>query len=612
MGNRYQELIEGIVTAILKGQVQSKEQIYQRLQASVEVGTGELFERCLQDRFDAIAQTLASNLDELQQAKATRQQRALKTLQSEWQRWQQAHQVQAILSQTLARLTSSEPQARLPQLLQALDINQPRPLSREQVRQLGQQLQRAASSEEAEPSLAELAQGLHRGLDTWQQLEGHAISWIYDQGQPSLGFDNQRQRGPWPHWAGVVEPGPLRDIFADLAQHQTITATGVPQPLKVADWLALAWVFQRLQLGLVSWFDQQPYDPRAGKRLSIATYLTFAVVWSQLQARLQQLGQTMLVQGCFQMLLQVLYQFAQQDYFPLYGGLFAALSGESLQVLLDYLEQPLKQEPNTAGKARILTLLGYSQRALGRYEMAQQFHQRALDSARQAGDTRCEIANLNHLSRTAVMAEQFQQAIDISQRALIMARQAGDRLGEANALANYGYSQVCQAQQQSLDSQQYDAILTYLQQGLELSQQVEDRPSQALCANSLGMAQVMLAQYDAGLDSLERGLRVAHDIGDQFLRGMNYAYMASAYRGLDNLEMAIFTGCLAMYLLHQITSEHWRQPARLVSILYGQLGADRFAATLAHYRSGFLKQIGVDGYDYLPTLLADYRQSLDS
>ncbi|ASC71941.1 uncharacterized protein XM38_028950 [Halomicronema hongdechloris C2206] len=611
MGNRYQDLIEGIVTAILKGQVRSKEQIYQRLQSEVEIGTGELFERCLQDRFDAIEQVLATDPDELQQAKATRQQRALKTLQSEWERWQQANQVQAILSQTLARLTSAEPQERLPRLLQALDINQPHPLSRDQVRQLGRQLQTAASPEDAAPSLQDLARGLQGGLDTWQQLQGHAISWIYDQSQPSLGFDNQRQRGPWPHWAQVIKQHPLHSIFADLAQHQTITATGIPHPLSVCDWLALAWVLQRLQLGLVSWFDQQPYDSRAGKRLSIATYLTFAVVWSQLRARLQHLGQSNLVQGCFQMTLQVLYQFAQQDYFPLYGGLFAALSGESLQVLLDYLDQPLKQEPNTAGKARILTLLGYSQRALGRYTVAQQFHHRALDSARQAGDTRCEIANLNHLSRTAVMAEQFQQAIDDSQRALIMARQAGDRLGEANALANYGYSQVCQARQQSLQPQQYESTLTYLQQGLALGQQLGDRPSQALCANSLGMAQVMLGRYDAALESLEQGLRVAHDIGDQFLQGMNYAYMASAYRGLDTLDMAIFTGCLAMYLLHQIDSEHWRQPAGVVSILYGQLGAGRFTDTLANYRSGFLKQIGVDGYDYLPTLLADYRQSLD-
>jgi len=59
---------------------------------------------------------------------------------------------------------------------------------------------------------------------------------------------------------------------------------------------------------------------------------------------------------------------------------------------------------------------------------------------------RLEIANLNHLSRACVAQKTMKQRL-VTVNALILARQSGDRLGEANALANLGYSEVFQAQQ---------------------------------------------------------------------------------------------------------------------------------------------------------------------
>jgi tetratricopeptide (TPR) repeat protein len=266
--------------------------------------------------------------------------------------------------------------------------------------------------------------------------------------------------------------------------------------------------------------------------------------------------------------------------------------------------------PNTASKARILTLVGYSQRALGQVDQALKLHQQALEIAREAGDRRCEIANLNHLSRTWVMQNEYSAAIDSSQRALILARQIGDRLGEANALTNLGSTTVAQAQAViALDGDQYEQVLNYLQRGLRLSEQEGDVPSQALCTNSLGIAQVMLEQYPEAIASLEKGLRIAQAIGDLFLQGLNCTYLAEAHRGLGNADLTIYTGCLGMYLLHQIGSPQWRQPAGILSILYGQIGAEAFEAGLAKYRPQFLPIIGVDGFDYLPKLLLDYRSA---
>ena len=93
--------------------------------------------------------------------------------------------------------------------------------------------------------------------------------------------------------------------------------------------------------------------------------------------------------------MQILRSFAQQKYFPLYGGIFASFSGDSLRSALNYLDEPLRTVEGTQEKARILTLLGYSLRALGQLEVAKAFQEQALEIARAAGDRACEIANLN-------------------------------------------------------------------------------------------------------------------------------------------------------------------------------------------------------------------------
>lgn len=616
MAQSYQALIDDIVAATLKGKIQSKQQVYRMLQAGVEPGSGELFERALEATLAALESDLAPDDDEFKQAKAMRKQRALRTIQGEWQRWQADNQATAVVTGVEADILNAPPTERLSQLVAALDPNRDHPLSREQLVQLARSLHQAptpadaAPATEAEPALATLADGLEQGLTAWQQLEGDVVGWIYTQEQ--IGFSQPGDRpGPWQHWGRIVSQPALKRLFEDLALHQTVTAAGVTVPLRVADWVAWGVVLQRLQLALVSWFDRQPYDPQAGKRLSIATFLTFAVVWGQISRRLGEQGQRALAMGSFQLALQGLRQFANQSYFPLYGGLFTALSGEPLQALLEYLDQPLQEVPNTAVKARILTLLGYSQRALGNYRQAQRFHQQALEVAREAKDVPCEIASLNHLSRTCVAQQDFENAQGHSQRALILARQSGDRIGQANALANLGYSQVAQGQSQLLETEQYETVLTYLEQGLALSEQVGDRPSQALCANSLGIAQLKLGQYQAAIASLQQGLQVAQAIGDRYLMASNFANIAAAHQGDGNLEQAVLTGCLGMYLLHQIDSPEWRQPAALLSILYGQLGPDTFENLLADHRRQFLAVIGVDGYDFLQPLLARYRESLE-
>jgi hypothetical protein len=120
---------------------------------------------------------------------------------------------------------------------------------------------------------------------------------------------------------------------------------------------------------------------------------------------------------------------------------------------------------------------------------------------------------------------------------------------------------------------------------------------------------VVIDQAQTAIAYLEGGLQAAQFSGDLYLQGLNLAYLAEAYYRLQNSGKAVYTGCLGMYLLEQIASSEWRQPAGLLTILRGQLEANAFQALLEQYRPQIIAVIGVDGYDHIPQLLEQYQRA---
>lgn len=612
LGDRYLALIDQIVQTTLKGQIRSKEQVYQMLVQQVSPGTGEIFERCLDEHESTIKHQLETEKDELKQAKATRSKRALQTIRGEWERAAAQNQAAAAISLAVRQITRSDPADILSAWLQVIDPNQKQVLTLTQLRQLASSL---SSSTDSTPDVQQLASGITRGLESWQRLEGHLVSWMYDAATGPLGFGGTpEQRGPWSLWAKQVNSPTPQALFRTIALEQSIGEWAAQQNANLSDWVELALVMQCLQRGLVAWTEQRIYDAKVGSTLAISCFLSFTAIWCELAngynraVSLNSSHREQLSNGCFQITLQILRSFAQKQYFPLYGGVFASFSGGYLRSTLDYLDVPLRQVEGTQEKARMLTLLGYSQRALGNYQRATEFHEQALAIARTANDVPCEIANLNHLSRTLVGNKLYSEAINYSQRALLMSRQVGEKLGEANALANLGYSEVFSAQElERLEPELYETAINYLQQGLKLSQQLGDRQSLALCFSSLGSAYLVLSQPQVALDYLQSGFQTAQASGDLYLQGLNLVNLAEAYYNLQQPERAIYVGSLGMYSLEQIASPQWRQAAGLLTILQGQMGRD-FHKVLEEYRSQIIGVIGVDGYDYIPQLLERYQQ----
>jgi tetratricopeptide (TPR) repeat protein len=618
--DRYLLLIDDIVKMTLKGEIRAKEQVYQLLVDGVSGGTGEIFERCLDDRLTEAQHQVDTQSDELKQSKAGRGLRAMKTIQGEWLRWQEKNQatdaLDAAVRQIVGAIDQGDP---LHVFLTVTDPNRPKPLNLAQWQQLAKKLQQQADSTlgETAEQARQMAQGIVRGLAGWSRLENHLVSWIYDQSRSQLGFEGvPGEKGPWVAWAKEVNSSIPQSLFQTLTMGESVVEWVGRQNLSLGDFVELVGILRCLQQGLINWFDKLVYDSKVGAKLSISTFLGFSIVWSQLASGFSQSSQPpsqlqreILMNGCFQMTLQILRTFALCSYFPLYGGIFASFSGEYLRDALSYLDEPLRRSEGTQEKARILTLLGYSTRALGRSEQAVAFHQQALEIAREAGDSVCEVANLNHLSRTAVAQGNFAEAINFAQRAVILSRQKGDRLGEANALANLGYSEVFQAQAlEQADPDLYEMAIDRLQQGLDLSEKAGDRQSQALCLSSLGIAYVVLEQSEGAIAYLEKGIQTAQFTGDLYLQGLNLSYLAEAHYRLQDWGKTIQAGSLAMYLLEQIASTGWRQPAGLLTVLRGQVGDEAFQALLVEMRSGIIPVIGVDGYDYLPRLLEMYQE----
>ncbi|TAF09834.1 MAG: tetratricopeptide repeat protein [Nostocales cyanobacterium] len=605
--DRYLALIDEIVETTLKGKISSVEQVYQILLKNIASGTGEVFELALSDRLTTLQTQVDNEKDELKKAKATRSLRAIKTIQTQWQRWQEQNKATEAIALAVREITIASNEERLSVLLRYIDPNQKYPLNLSQLQQLAKSLQQFGA---ANTDLMQISTGITNGIASWQRIQENLLSWMYEQ-KGSLGFGGvPGETGPWASWAKLVKSEIPTAFFRTLAlEKATIEFTQTQQNITLTNWVELTIVLQFLQRGLVTWFDQQAYDIQAGPKLSISTFLTFAVIWSQLANGFQTQAQ-IYSNAASQIMLQILRTFAQRPYFPLYGGIFASFSGSSLRDALDYLDEPLRSAAGTQEKARILTLLGYSQLALGRYPRSINFHQQALEIARNAKDNPCEIANLNHLSRTYVQEKNYPEAINYSQRALILSRQAGDKTGETNALVNLGYSEVMQAQQlENIEPEVYESAINYLEQGLKLAEKLGDIQTQSLCFSSLGIAYLVTAQYESAIKYLEVGFKTAQVSGDLYTQGRNLAYLAEAYYHLQNFEKSIYTGSLGMYLLEQIASQEWRQPAGLLIIIKGQLGADKFQVLLQQNRPKIISVIGVDGYDYIPELLARYHNN---
>ena len=198
--DRYLALIDEIIQLTLQGKISSGEMVYQMLLKGMTSGTGEVFELALSDRFSAIQSLVDSEKDELKKAKATRSLRAIKTIQSQWQRYGEQNKATEAIATAAREITTAEANERLATFLRFTDPNQKQLLNVQQLQQLSKALQQFAL---INSDLQQLSQGITRGLAAWQRLQDHLLDWMYEQNR-QLGFGGvPGESGPWATWAKV-------------------------------------------------------------------------------------------------------------------------------------------------------------------------------------------------------------------------------------------------------------------------------------------------------------------------------------------------------------------------------------------------------------------------
>ena len=609
--DRYTAVVTDLVERILGGkQIISKEYIHRILSKQMVTGTSEVLEGCLQEQIQIVNDQIMA-ASEIKQAKLGHQVRALQMIGMVLTQWQQERQAGAVVTNIAQQLIAAEPAERLRVLFQAIDRNQAQPLQSVQLREIASILHQQADSVLSEPAqISQLATGLENGLATLSVLEEHLVSWIYEQGQ-RVGFGGEEEHNPWLLWAKHISNPATQKLFMTIGHQEPVAEFAAQQSASYADdWVQVAIILQGLQIGLAAWFDRQMYDIKWGERSSFNVLITFSLIWCELangvgSSNPQRIA---LSQACWQITWQILRIAAQRPDFPLYGGIFATFSGDTLRDALAYFDQPLKQVAGTQEKGRILTILGYSQQVLGQMDRSITLHQEALSIANAAEDKSCEIANLNHLSRIYFRQQDYDTAISYGQRALILARQVGDRRGEANALINYGCSEVFAAQARAeTEVDGYEQHISYLQQGLKIAEKLADQQSLALCYHSLGIAYLTIQDLEEAIGYLNQGIAAAQAINDLYLRGLGITYLAEAYYQQQDYPETMFYAGVGMYALHQIGAKEWRQAAHILNNLEQQLGV---GGVMVLPQERLIEHLGIEGYDSLPELLAEYRRSI--
>jgi tetratricopeptide (TPR) repeat protein len=641
LSERYLQLINHIVDLTLKGQIRAKAQVGDLLSKGTEPGTAEIFERCLSHRLQDVETQITglSAAEDFKLAKANRSLKALQTIDAEWNRIQTQNLRDQAVTKALTSLRQTQEPLRA--LSESLDPNRPDSLTVVQwgqfAQMIGQQLETRAETDVASHAdlvnhedLSAIVRGIQQGLASWQRLEGQVVGWIYEDSQ-SVGFGENERANPWQFWASQIPGTWLSQLFKELTNGDTVSWLIAQRQLDLADWVEAVIVLTFLHRALVSWCERQVYAAKLGRKILISIYLSFAVLWGQLSScwqwcdSLPHQQRQHLHQHCLQLCLQVLQMFSEQTYFPLYGGVFATLGGQSLRRILQHLELPLQQMADSRSKARLLTLIAYTQQVQGEYDRAQGLYLQAFEMAQQLPDPDCVTANLNHLSRLYLIRKDYEMAVSYGQRALVLSRQQGNTMGEANALANLGFGEIFAvvASPEPIDPDICERAIAQLQRGAQLGEQLQDPQIQARCGCSLGIAYLHLAQPIDAAEQFAHSWKAAQSSGDIYLVGLHGAYLAqSIYATLDQtpapeprraklLASIVYSGCLGMYLLHQIGATEWQLAAAVMTKVQTELGTQTWHECLRDQRQALLPDIGVDGFDYIPTILTQYQASQD-
>ncbi len=160
------------------------------------------------------------------------------------------------------------------------------------------------------------------------------------------------------------------------------------------------------------------------------------------------------------------------------------------------------------------------------------------DASNQSAEARAlpsntPITECNVLSRSNLVVDETRPdvAAQYWQQSLLTARTNGDRQGEEQALSNLGFAYLYLGK--------YNQAIDSYEQSLKIARELGNRKREGLILSGLARADIDLGNYNQAIDSYQQSLKIARELGDRQQQGIALSGLGRAYTDLGNYKEAI-------------------------------------------------------------------------
>lgn len=186
---------------------------------------------------------------------------------------------------------------------------------------------------------------------------------------------------------------------------------------------------------------------------------------------------------------------------------------------------------------RIINLnnIGVVYRRMDLVKPALDFHTKALDIARSVARPSDEIkyniaVSQNSIGNIYLVLEQYELAMRQFQKSILIEKESGNRLGLAINYQNIGFAYEAQGE--------LEHALRNYKRSLDYNNQIDSELGRVICYNSIGKVYIKQQQFNDARVIIEKALKKALKIGDQFYIASSYINLGWAQKHLKQNDLS--------------------------------------------------------------------------
>ncbi|MGR3912620.1 MAG: tetratricopeptide repeat protein [Candidatus Rhabdochlamydia sp.] len=217
---------------------------------------------------------------------------------------------------------------------------------------------------------------------------------------------------------------------------------------------------------------------------------------------------------------------------------------------------------NYVGEGKAYSNLGKNYHALEKYDQAIEFHEKHAMMAIRLGNLAQEGKAYLYQGKAYQALNKYPHAIEFYHRHLNISKQLQNLSEEATAYDNLALAYF--------DVGNYNTSLHYYEKYLKMAQDTQDLKMQLSAYMNLGAAYIPLHDQ-RGLESQEKALSLAKQLGDRFREGFIYHNLAIIYKNSYEFYEAIKYQNKSLMIAQELNNR------KLESTIYGNLGHLHYA-----------------------------------